>query len=1303
MTDLQKKIRPILNNSKYPVNQALTYFKNVLSAGEFEEAINSKPSFRKVKLKDKNFQNLEDIVLRDPFVFTNNLKKELFWLLYNIKNDSEIINQFLQYKIEFEKLFFLCKYDKANEILESVRLNFGENLWTIEMTLLLREHEFGTKANWTELSNLLSTLKFPFYQFFISFFSKRIEENMSFENCISQFQSDFDQVYSDSLVKDFLVFKSLYNTANYDYSHKNLEGVLFLANLFTSIDQYLISMDVLVKLISIDSNNDKFILQYILKIYPDFSNDNRLINIINLLDSKNDFLILKETDSILHIIDEYSLGNFINCIDLCLNKLMIEPTIFELYEIYCKSLINLNLPFKETQISKLVDKVLLYTYNSLLYNSDSVNYCQKLLKYSLTFLSFNIGKQISSFVTTLDNDEYLNRHALISCMSSQINNPRLLSLDLYYRENGIVNKTHYFDFSESFKTNRLIGGNNDKYELLSTYKPQLEVYLTRNLFKLSRFDEVIMISEKYIGVAISPFYYDNILSLLFESYLKTDRLRQAIILTATILSDRVFFTNKFDLRILTQRVKEQGQDNFIGLIEMPILFSSVEKDYELYDIYIDFMMFHDEEYPSRLNVQKIISESSLEKVVYFLKEVCTISTIKYSMEFPSISDAEQERNEICTLLKSLDSQNALLYDKEIADILRIGAVRKALKEVNDGRLFINVESLKKLQSKNIRESFNRYKEIESTTKDKNLIGYNPSKEIQWLSPDLQSRENDLLLDNPTFLAFKSIYIETREKFLFSKEYGLDSCLSTNFRHGSVKNHLRSVFEKLNLITSKNGDFYEDNDYWADRNGLDYYSNYKVQERLKRFSNDIDEYAVYIKDNLIQIQTERHQENVEGMFTYFFNDKSLWDFFQEYKDRFSSENSIIEILYSDLTNITVSKIYENIYKKLTIDINKKYQQLIEGLYSDLKELGLTNQCELLPNILKSSTYIQTELHVIAEWFILNTTSSSSLLEIETIVNASVEYTNKINPTKLINPEITVQFPLPGHSSLIYVFNILFNNIIEHSKLSNNDLIVKVDVLNPHGNYLEIKVTNTISDLVDINKVKTELLAIKNNWNNNENLELSNIEGGSGFTKIKRILLYEAIAKTDKFDFSVNKSEVVISLFLPFKATMVLIDNIIDISLNIFYSKINAEKRLEPIVMIHYPNYYVKSSLIVVFNLLMENIIKHSLLSIEEIQIKIEVLESNNGNIEVKLTNNISSKVDISKIKNSLQLVKENWNSENNDQSNFDEKSGFDKVKQILLYDTLSKTDKFEFEIIDKELSISIFLPSNVDNDEKNSNN
>ncbi len=1303
MDYLQKKLRPLINNSKIPAFQAVAFIKNDFNPGDFETAIESKSLYKKIKLQNSSFKSIEDVVQREPFIFTNDIKKELFWLLYNIKQESKKIDGFLLLKKKFEDSFLLSNYEEAYTILQTIRNEFGENLWTIEMSLLLKEFQYNTKENWSELSNLLSKLNSPFYQFFVNFFSKRIEENMSFDNCISQFQSDFDGVICDKMIKDFLVFKSLYNAANFDYAYKNFEGVLYLANMFSTIDQYLIAIDVAIKLISYESKNDPIILQFVSKILPLISNDDKLFNIVNLIDKKKEVIVLENTVPILLILDEYSIGNFENCIKLCVDALKIKPSVFELYEIYCKSLINLNLDFENLNFSPLIDKILFSVYNSLLYNNESETYCYKLLKYSLALLSFDFGKKLSAFVTSLGKDVLMNHHSLIGCLSSTINNPRLLNLNLDSREENFIKKNECFMVSESFKINLFINGDNSQSNLIfSQNQLQSDVYKTRSLFYQSKFEEVIKIVEFYVGKSASPFYYDNILHLLFQSYIYTNRLKEAIILTATIISDKVFFTNKFNIEVLINKIQTKGHEVFANLIELPILFSLIKKDYDLYEIYIDYMLTYEEEYPSKLNIEDIVKIYSIEKVVYFLKEVCTVSTIRYSLEFKSIDEAEQERYEICMLLKKIDSSNNLIYEREISDLLRTGAVRKALKEFNAGRLYVNVESLKNLQSKNVKENFLRYKEIEMITKDKNLIGFNPSKVEQWVN--YTDSQNNSQFDNPSFLAFKAIYLETREKFLFSKEYGLDSCLSTNFRHGAVKNHLRSVFEKLNLVTVKEDEEYIDNYYWSERKVADYNSNYKIQERLKKFSQEIDEYTDYIRDNLIQIQTERFTDNKEGLFRYFTNDTLLLDFFQEHKTRFVSGDSIMEIIYSGLIQTTIFEIFQNIYEKFTISINNTFQKYVEDLQSDLRLLGVSNQSELLPNIIKSSTDIQSELEIIAESFFLNTTSSFSLLDIETIINASVEYTNKINPNNCISPEICIQFSLPAYSSLIFVFNNFFNNIIEHSKLSSEDLKVKIEVFNPKGNYLEVKVSNNISPLVNISETQKKLKIVKENWNNHENIERSNTEGGSGFDKIKRILLYEVIAKTDKFEYSVNAEEVQISLFLPFKPFTIKIENIISASMATYYTKVSSVEYIEPIITINYPSFVVSSSLVVVFNLMIENIIKHSGLQIEHLKIKFEVFEPKNEVIEIKITNNISEQVDIQIIESNLKSIKDNWkNYVDLGDSNTKYVSGFDLIKHTLYYDMVSKTEEFEFFVSRKEVSISLFLPLNQPENEKNINN
>ena len=187
----------------------------------------------------------------------------------------------------------------------------------------------------------------------------------------------------------------------------------------------------------------------------------------------------------------------------------------------------------------------------------------------------------------------------------------------------------------------------------------------------------------------------------------------------------------------------------------------------------------------------------------------------------------------------------------------------------------------------------------------------------------------------------------------------------------------------------------------------------------------------------------------------------------------------------------------------------------------------------PNLIKSSTEIQNELDEILNWFYLNTTSSSTLLSIETVIDASIELTNKINPNHKISPIIDLKCePFGVYSSLIFVFNILFNNIIQHSKLTSDKVNIKIQIDSLEDKYLTIRFVNSINEKFDYTDNKIKLQKIKDNWNNHDNIDRSNKEGESGFDKIKRILIYETFSKTDRFEFEIEKDQISIQLFFPF---------------------------------------------------------------------------------------------------------------------------------------------------------------------------
>src|SRR5690606_11352382 len=128
------------------------------------------------------------------------------------------------------------------------------------------------------------------------------------------------------------------------------------------------------------------------------------------------------------------------------------------------------------------------------------------------------------------------------------------------------------------------------------------------------------------------------------------------------------------------------------------------------------------------------------------------------------------------------------YNDEIDEINKKISVRNVIKEVNNGRLFVDIDKLKEQLIEKYNDDFNRLLRIVGEKKNNNLVGFNASKPRNWeASLKEQIQEDSNSYNEADFIAFKNIYYEVREQFLFSKEYGLDSSLSTRIRHGALEN------------------------------------------------------------------------------------------------------------------------------------------------------------------------------------------------------------------------------------------------------------------------------------------------------------------------------------------------------------------------------------------------------------------------------------------------------------------------------------------------------------------------------------
>lgn len=1101
------------------------------------------PLFKALIGKSDKPTSVEDLVEIRSIGFTKKLSHELNWTIVNCEQHIDHINNFLIKKQAYETKFLLDEYDSAGAVLKEIEQEHGISIWLLENQLLLKEFKDGVKENWSLLSDLSKTISNPYILFFLEKLSKRAEKNISYFRYKNLFTNLANELGVSSIFNEYLCFKFSYSSF---VGYENFDYYLWLESQFPVVDRYLSLIDILNELAT---NNHQFgetseFKMRILDLNQNFK-DARLKQLQNWID-KTITYILPESENALSIIDLFGYQEYEKCVSLISRYIEENPLCIELYEIYVKSLIELRKGFIPINTHRvLINQILESLYNIYSRNDTNEESVENLLKIVQSFSSSSWAKVLLGQVANKINfSATVGNYAHYSFINSNINNPRVI---VAFGNNHVAAYEAFkniYPNSISVKIQGYISSlEPDLPELAITKK---QIYKGRKLLKDNIFDKAVAHYEKILSAQnLTIPYYEEVIRNLYISYIATSRLNHAIKLYCHNFLDNKYLISSLEAEDLLTAIDQIDISSVSDNIELPIFFNIVGADF--YSQYVAYDSFLSSIGADRATEIPDFTAFEPKAVIYFLKNVCKSDVMHYSLTFESSDDIENERIAILRVLTELDSKNDLEYFEEIADITQKSSIRNAIREVNKGKITININQLKSAEALNIKESFSRFRELASFTRNKDLVAIDSTSEILKTYLSNYENENELFdkvvfTNDPAFITFKLMFSELRDKFILSKEYGLDGYLSTRIRHGTLKNHLRSLFESLNLITQKtNDDTYVENVYWENKLQNDGLNRF-LQTALKEFSRDIDNLADYIIKELIQVKTEKYLDKKAALFDYSFTQESLGTIFKHVRDaNFKDYNEFLDLIM----NILIARTEDNlevVRNVLTNRMQEKFHYTITQLQNSIKLYDIDKYLpELSSSILKSNTDIQQELENIAAWFNLTEQTSNLILDNETIIKTAVEITNSIYPNSKIYPTINDQtyLYLSGQycPQLIYINRILLDNIITHSGLNTDTLNVIIsanlnqtkETRESYSTVLNLSYLNNIAPEIDKELLKQKLSLLKEKFNDPESkFENINFEGGSGFEKIKRILTIDLNIKEYHLDFILDKNNIEVKL-------------------------------------------------------------------------------------------------------------------------------------------------------------------------------
>lgn len=575
---------------------------------------------------------------------------------------------------------------------------------------------------------------------------------------------------------------------------------------------------------------------------------------------------------------------------------------------------------------------------------------------------------------------------------------------------------------------------------------------------------------------IAPVLTDNIVSQLFDRLTAEGRYDEAISMYVAYKIKYPHARIYLDLDRISEELTDEKDGKIGNQQELAAFYTMVNAD--MYKRYLAY-----KRYLKQWGVRKA-SEIAGEEgglYLYFIGKVADRSVLMLHVRaFDTDDDVSTERIELCK--KAYEQSQDKSYQDEITALIKEQEIKTLAQQVNDSKIHVDVQSLLSSELDTEKLMFDAYKEVDGN------IEIFETKNLKWLIDYMHEQKDDKLQwyrYEPSavrykMLMFRQMFLNIRDKFLFDPRYGLDKYLSARIRHGTLITQLRNHFLTYGLVTNKKeGGEYVRESRWTQRRGVYLAAETKerVNARLLEFTEWLDEQLRVIKEEKIQIWTERNDDKGDGLFNYseelmaIYIDK-LGEYTFETFDAFV--HSTISLLWQ-WTNAMLEEVraYFTDYEVAVLNEMDRLQNDILPMIAHAPQLSN----DFRDAITTCKTEFQADIKVVTSWF-KPERSKVKFFTVRQAVDTSLSVINRINQNVLSFNDVSIadkcNYKGDYFNAVHDIFHDMMNNILRY-ETKRPRLRGKGEIhITKEGELLNIEVSNPVdeADRAEIEKILLE---------------------------------------------------------------------------------------------------------------------------------------------------------------------------------------------------------------------------------------